>query len=159
MEYRWTGVPNSCWVHSIVWKIPDLEQELAPMNRPFLATFNFLKFPKLHQRHAPNSFIKFIVLKNQLRNKPWINLICIFMELILSKRVSKRGLSFVLFMSCVCHALLPCGHLKGKFWPLGSCLWCCLWFCYFPISILVQVWYLIVSIPDPFCLSYFNSVR
>ena len=24
---------------------------------------------------------------------------------------------------CVC-TLLPCGHLPGKGWPLGSCLWC-----------------------------------
>ena len=28
-------------------------------------------------------------------------------------------------------------------------------FCYFPIGILGQVWYLIVSIPDPCCRSYF----
>ena len=41
-----------------------------------------------------------------------------------------------------------CGHLLGKGWPLGSCLWCLLWVCYFPIGILGQVWYLIVSIPD-----------
>ena len=40
----------------------------------------------------------------------------------------------VLCLSCfrVC-SLLPCGHLKGKGWPLGSCLWCLLWFCNFPI--------------------------
>ena len=30
-----------------------------------------------------------------------------------------------------------------------------LWVCYFPIGILVQVWYLIVSIPDRCHLSYF----
>ena len=40
------------------------------------------------------------------------------------------------------------GHLLGKGWPLGSRLWCLLWVCYFPIGILGQVWYLIVSIPD-----------
>ena len=28
------------------------------------------------------------------------------------------------------------------------CLWCLLWVCHFPIGILGQVWYLIVSIPD-----------
>ena len=41
---------------------------------------------------------------------------------------------YVLCLSCfrVC-SLLPCGHLKGKGWPLGSCLWCLLGFCYFPI--------------------------
>ena len=26
------------------------------------------------------------------------------------------------YLSYVCHALLPCGHLLGKGWPLGSCL-------------------------------------
>ena len=41
-----------------------------------------------------------------------------------------------------------CGHLLGKDWPLGSRLWCLLWVCHFPIGILGQVWYLIVSIPD-----------
>ena len=32
---------------------------------------------------------------------------------------------YVLRLSCfgVC-SLLPCGHLLGKGWPLGSCLWC-----------------------------------
>ena len=41
-----------------------------------------------------------------------------------------------------------CGHLLEKGWPLGSRLWCLLWVCHFPIGILGQVWYLIVSIPD-----------
>ena len=40
------------------------------------------------------------------------------------------------------------GHLLGKGWPLGSRLWCLLWVYHFPIGILGQVWYLIVSIPD-----------
>ena len=47
-----------------------------------------------------------------------------------------------------------CGHLLGKGWPLGSCLWCLLWVCHFPIGILGQVWYLIVSIPDLCILTY-----
>ena len=34
-----------------------------------------------------------------------------------------------------------------------------LWVCYFPIDILGQVWYLIVSIPDLCTLTYFNCVR
>ena len=50
-----------------------------------------------------------------------------------------------------------CGHLLGKGWPLGSRLWCLLWVCHFPISILGQVWYLIVSIPDICILTYFNK--
>ena len=34
------------------------------------------------------------------------------------------------FLSCVCYAFVivclyvPCGHLLGKGWPLGSRLWC-----------------------------------
>ena len=36
--------------------------------------------------------------------------------------------SFMLFLSCFCFAficlLMPCGHLLGKGWPLGSRLWC-----------------------------------
>ena len=40
----------------------------------------------------------------------------------------------VLCFSCfhIC-SLLPCGHLLGKGWPLGSCWWCLLYFCYFPM--------------------------
>ena len=49
------------------------------------------------------------------------------------------------------------GHLLGKGWPLGSRLWCLLWVCHFPIGILGQVWYLIVSIPDLCTLTYFAS--
>ena len=48
-----------------------------------------------------------------------------------------------------------CGHLLGKGWPLGSRLWCLLWVCHFPIGILGQVWYLIVSIPDLCTITYF----
>ena len=47
------------------------------------------------------------------------------------------------------------GHLLGKGWPLCSRLWCLLWVCHFPIGILGQVWYLIVSIPDLCNLTYF----
>ena len=35
-------------------------------------------------------------------------------------------------------------------------LWCLLWVCHFPIGILGQVWYLIVSIPDLCTLTYFS---
>ena len=48
-----------------------------------------------------------------------------------------------------------CGHLLGKGWPLGSRLWCLLWVCHFPVGILGQVWYLIVSIPDLCTITYF----
>ena len=50
------------------------------------------------------------------------------------------------------------GHLLGKGWPLGSRLWCLLWVCHFPIGILGQVWYLIVSIPDLCNLTYFYTL-
>ena len=56
---------------------------------------------------------------------------------------------------CVCLYVLR-GHLLGKGWPLGSCLWCLLRVCHFPIGILGQVWYLIVSIPDLCNLTYFD---
>ena len=42
---------------------------------------------------------------------------------------------------CVCYAfvcvclLLPCGHLLGKGWPLGSHLWCSV------VSLLLSHWY------------------
>ena len=56
-----------------------------------------------------------------------------------------------------------CGQLLGKGWPLGSRLWCLLWVCHFPIGILGQVCYLIVSIPDLCTLTYFvrrpSSIR
>ena len=51
-----------------------------------------------------------------------------------------------------------CGHLLGKGWPLGSRLWCLLWVCHFPIGILGQVWYLIVSIPDLCTITYFYAI-
>ena len=47
-----------------------------------------------------------------------------------------------------------CGHLLGKGCTLCSRLWCLLSFCHFPIGILGQVWYLIVSIPDLCTLTY-----
>ena len=49
------------------------------------------------------------------------------------------------------------GHLLGKVWPLGSRLWCLMLVCHFPIGILGQVWYLIVSIPDLCNLTYFYN--
>ena len=71
--------------------------------------------------------------------------------------------SFMFFLSCFCYAfvrvclLMPCGHLLGKGWPLGSRLWW-LSFCEavtFPlVSYLGRVWCLIVSIPDLCPLSF-----
>ena len=63
----------------------------------------------------------------------------------------------VLCLLCFVHVCLYvlCGHLLGKGSPLGSRLWCLLWVCHFPIGILGQVWYLIVSIPDLCTINYF----
>ena len=64
------------------------------------------------------------------------------------------------FLSFVCYAFVhvclfvPCGHLLGKGWPLGSSLWCLI--VIWSLSrILGQVCYLIVSIPDLCTLTYF----
>ena len=46
-------------------------------------------------------------------------------------------------------SLLPCGH------HLVCDVYCD--FVTFPFGILGQVWYMIVLIPDPCCLSYFQS--
>ena len=72
------------------------------------------------------------------------------------------GTSFVdLCLKSVCYAfvrvcfLMAWSNLLGKDWPLGSRLWCLIVSCYFPIDILDQMWYLIVSIPDLCPLPYF----
>ena len=52
---------------------------------------------------------------------------------------------------------VPCGHLLGKSWPLGSRLWCPTVSCHFSSGILGQVGYLIVSIPDLFTPTYINT--
>ena len=68
--------------------------------------------------------------------------------------------SYVLFMSSVCHAfasvhccLVVTWRERADLLALVCDVYCD--FCYFPIWFLGQVWYLIVSIPDPCCLSYF----
>ena len=78
-----------------------------------------------------------------------------------SKAVLLLWIFYVFVLSCVCYVFVCvclyvlCGHLLGKGWPLGSRLWCLLWVCHFPIGILGQVWYLIVSIPYFCILTYF----
>ena len=80
-----------------------------------------------------------------------------------SKAVLLLWIFDVFVLSCICYVFVRvylyvlCGHLLGKGWPLGSRLWCLLWVCHFPIGILGQVWYLIVSIPDLCTLTYFKS--
>ena len=49
--------------------------------------------------------------------------------------------SFMFFLACVCYAFMhvclfvPCGHLLGKGWPLGSSLWCLI------VSLSLSHWY------------------
>ena len=49
---------------------------------------------------------------------------------------------FYVFLSCVCYAFVsvclyvPCGHLLGKGWPLGSRLWCL-----FFVTLSLSHWY------------------
>ena len=67
------------------------------------------------------------------------------------------------FPSCFCYAFVcvcifvPCGHLLGKGWPLGSRLWCITVSLLLPIDNLGQAWYLIVSIPDFCTRKYFKN--
>ena len=48
---------------------------------------------------------------------------------------------FYVFLPCVCYAFVcvclfvPCGHLLGKGWPLGSRLWC------ITVSLSLSHWY------------------
>ena len=70
--------------------------------------------------------------------------------------------SFVLLMSCVCHAfssvhccLVVTWRERADFLALVCDVYCD--FVTFPYGILRQVWYLIVLIPDPCCLSYFDE--
>ena len=42
--------------------------------------------------------------------------------------------------------------------PMFDLQWCLLWVCHFPIGILGQVWYLIVSIPDLCTITYFYTI-
>ena len=69
-------------------------------------------------------------------------------------RLSYFCLVYYAFMH-VC-LLMPCSHLLGKSWPLGSRLWCFCDVVTFPIGILGQVWCLIVSVPDLCYLSYLH---
>ena len=93
----------------------------------------------------------------------WVNVVCFYTWFVSNVRqlyeaddFSRRHFQISdAFFLAVCLYVL-CGHLLGKGWPLGSRLWCLLWVCHFPICILDQVWYLIVSIPDLCTLTYFK---
>ena len=63
----------------------------------------------------------------------------------------------VLCLLCLYARLFICALWSpaGIGLTLGSRLWCKTLVCHFPIGILGQVWYLIVSIPDLCTLTYF----
>ena len=63
----------------------------------------------------------------------------------------------MLFMSCVCHAFVSvhCWE-RAEFLALVCDVNCD--YVTFPFGILGQVMFLIVSIPDPCCLSYFPTL-
>ena len=67
----------------------------------------------------------------------------------------------MLLLSCVCHAfasihccLVVACRERVDLLALVCDVYCD--FVTFPLGILGQVWYFIVSIPDPCCLSYFD---
>ena len=59
--------------------------------------------------------------------------------------------SYSSLLCCLVCSMQPCDHLLGNDWPLGSlvcCVLCVSVFVTLAYSVLVKVWYLIVSIPD-----------
>ena len=60
----------------------------------------------------------------------------------------------IVFVMLSCLFIAACGHLKGRTDLLALVCDVYCGFVTFPFCILGQVWYLIVSIPDPCCLSY-----
>ena len=90
----------------------------------------------------PNIYVSWSTSELRVRLAPW-NLFKppskIFL-LTIPRRYFLCG-SFTLFLSCVCYAfvrvclLMPCGHLLGKGWPLGSRLWCLI------VDLLLSHWY------------------
>ena len=64
----------------------------------------------------------------------------------------------MLFMSCVCHVPVHCCPVINCRVSADLMVLACDVYCdvvTFPFGILGQVWYFIVLIPDPCCLSYF----
>ena len=112
-------VSVSCAVLSVPCSLVVTCLERADLLADMCVFLCFVAFPnvswstsEIRARLAPQNWFKSSSKKNTDRFKlvllVWI--ICVI---------------YVLCLSCfhVC-SLLPCGHLLGKCWPLGPCLWC-----------------------------------
>ena len=105
----------------------------------------YTKYPLLITRGLsckPNSHVPWSTSELRVRSAPWNRFKPsgkIFL-LTVPRQYFFCG-SFMLFLVCVCYAfvcvclVLPCGHLLGKDWPLGSRLWCHI------VSLLLSHWY------------------
>ena len=77
-----------------------------------------------------------------------------------SKKISRPFRGGASFVGCLCHVcvvlsplfVLPCGHLGDDLLALVCDVYCD--FVTFHFGILGHVWYLIVSVPGPCCISY-----
>ena len=150
--------------------------ELSFWEWPFFTGFTVVQFFRYNNSYYDNLTrnIRLIILESNMipdESCPWNKGSDIINEPDSSwgSRGLQRGTSFVdllCFFLCVCYAFVrvclyvPCGHMLGKGWPLGSRLWCQTvslshshWY------IVGQVWYLIVSIPDLCTLTYFDTYR
>ena len=114
----------------------------------------------------PNIYVSWSTSELRVRLAPW-NRFKHFSKIILltvPRRYFFCGSFMIFFLSCVCYAFVriclfvPCGHLLGKGWHLGSRLWCPI------LSLSLSHWYpgsgvyLIVSIPD-ICTRTFSQLQ
>ena len=165
----WGNYVLMCWWDSnmsdLGWKVKGQPWPLKLIYSHFLIRFNISS--------ENNDFGFNSIQENQFFKKKKILFKCIRKQIWppvkyftdSSKAVLLLWIFYVFVLSCVCYVFVHvclyvlCGHLLGKGWPLGSRLWCLLWVCHFPIGILGQVWYLIVSIPDLCTLTYLMLSR
>ena len=89
----------------------------------------------------PNIYVSWSTSELRLRLAPWNRFkpsSKIFYWLF---QCGTSFVEFLFFLSCVCYAFVrvclyvPCGHLLGKSWPLGSHLWC------LALSLSLSYWY------------------
>ena len=87
----------------------------------------------------PNTYVSWSTSELRMRLVPW-NRFKSSSKVFFSDPSKKVLLLWIICVFCVlCFScfrvcsLLPYGHLLGKSWPLDSCRWCLLYFCYFPM--------------------------